>query len=85
MPSECFVLAPTLKGGFRYKHHSHPPSSCHETEPRKRLGTTVSQETYAEILQLTERYKLRFSQILDEAIALGFMEKSAEALTNQRK
>jgi len=45
----------------------------------------VSQETYAEILQLTERYKLRFSQILDEAIALGFMEKSAEALTNQRK
>jgi hypothetical protein len=45
----------------------------------------VSQETYAEILQLTERYKLRFSQILDEAITLGFMEKSAEALANQRK
>lgn len=85
MPSKSNVSNSVLKGGFRYGHRSFVRSEFNDHELRKRLGTTVSVSTYEELVDLTDRYQLRFSEILDEATALGLMEKSAKALLSKRK
>ena len=66
-----------LRGGFRYG-----PRDFSET--RKRLGTTVAEFTYEEIVRLTAQYKLRFSEIIDMAAESGILETAAKSAHNQR-
>jgi hypothetical protein len=71
---------PSLRGGFRFGHRGAYAVNEHEPEPRRRLGTTDSEDTYAELVRISARYQLRLSQILDEATANGLLEKSAQFL-----
>ena len=75
------VVIPSLKGGFRFGHCGVHASDVYEAESRRRLGTTVSEDTYAELVRISARYRLRLSQILDEATANGLLEKSAQFLS----
>jgi hypothetical protein len=66
-----------LRGGFRYA-----PRDFSET--RKRLGTTVAEFTYEEIVRLTDQYKMRFSEIIDVAAASGILETAAKSAHSKR-
>ena len=85
MPLKRNVSTKSLKGGFRFGHRSYLTCKKDEMEARKRLGTTVSETTYEELSRLADYYKLRLSQILDEATASGVIAKSAEALSKRTK
>jgi uncharacterized protein YbgA (DUF1722 family) len=75
----------SLRGGFRFGHRCVHVPDAHESEPRRRLGTTVSEATYTELVRITEQYQLRLSQILDEATLRGLIERSAEMLSSSSK
>lgn len=67
----------SLQGGFRYG----PRDLC---SSRKRLGTTVDEMTYEEIVRITSTYKLKFSEIIDEATASGNLENAAKSVASKR-
>jgi hypothetical protein len=79
------AVNPSLRGGFRFGHQGAHAFDVHEPEPRRRLGTTVSEATYTELVRITEQYQLRLSQILDEATLRGLIERSAEMLSSSSK
>ena len=79
------AVNPSLRGGFRFGHRGAYAVNEHEPEPRRRLGTTVSEDTYAELVRISARYQLRLSQILDEATTNGLLEKSAQFLSGTVK
>ena len=76
---------PSLQGGFRFGHRGSHSLVAQVHEPRRRLGTTVSEDTYAELVRIVDRYQLRLSQILDEATSMGLIEKSAKCLNGNLK
>ena len=78
------VSVPPLTGGFRFGHRGYSSCLKAELEPRKRIGTTVSEATYEELARLADRYQLRLSQILDEATASGLIASAVEILIEQR-
>ena len=85
MPLKRNLSIKLLKGGFRFGHHGYLTCKRDEMEPRKRLGTTVSETTYVELSRLADYHQLRLSQILDEATESGVIAKSAEALSEKTK
>ena len=85
MPPKRNVTIKLLKGGLHFGHRGYLTCRKDEAEPRKRLGTTVSESTYMELSRLADCYQLRLSQILDEATALGVIAKSAEVLSEKIK
>jgi uncharacterized protein YbgA (DUF1722 family) len=85
MRLKLIAVNPSLRGGFGFGHRGAYAVEVHEPEPRRRLGTTVSEATYTELVRITEQYQLRLSQILDEAILRGLIERSAEMLSSSSK
>jgi hypothetical protein len=85
MPLKRNLSIKLLKGGFRFGHRGYLTCKRDEMEPRKRLGTTVSETTYMELFRLADYHQLRLSQILDEATESGVIAKSAEALSEKTK